>query len=80
MKNSSKSAHDFSIRMPDLELRPACPALPGMASTGTWDQTYTFLTRPRLNTSFVWHKAQTPSNYYYYHYYYHYCYYCCCCC
>ena len=52
--------------------------MPGSASTGTWDPTYTFLTRPRLNTSFVWHKAQTPSNdyyYYYYHYYYYYYYY-----
>ena len=35
-----------------------------------WDQGYTPLTRPRLNTSSVWHKAQTPSNYYYYYYYY----------
>ena len=30
-----------------------------------WDQSYTPLTRPRLNTWSVWHKAQTPSNYYY---------------
>ena len=45
-----------------------------------WDQGYTPLTRPRLNTSSVWHKAQTPSNYYYcyycyYYYYYHHHYY-----
>ena len=42
-----------------------------------WDQSYTPLTRPRLKTSSVWHKAQTPSNYYYYyyHHYYHYYYY-----
>ena len=43
-----------------------------------WDQSYTPLTRPRLNTASVWHKAQTPSNYYcycYYYYYYDYYYY-----
>ena len=28
-----------------------------------------------LDTSSVWHKAQTPSNYYYYYYYYYYKYY-----
>ena len=39
-----------------------------------WNQSYTPLTRPRLNTSSVWRKAQTPSNYYYYYYYYCYCY------
>ena len=42
-----------------------------------WDQSYTPLTRPRLNTSSAWHKAQTPSNYYHYYddvddYYYYY--------
>ena len=41
-----------------------------------WDQSYTPLTRPRLNTSSVWHKAHTPSNYYYYYCYYYYYYYC----
>ena len=41
-----------------------------------WDQSYTPLTRSRLNTSAAWHKAQTPSNYYYYCYYYYYYYYC----
>ena len=41
MKNSSKSAHCFLIRMPDLEARPACPALPGTASTRSWDRRYT---------------------------------------
>ena len=40
-----------------------------------WDQSYTPLTGPRLNTSSAWHKAQTPSNYYYYYYYYYFYYY-----
>ena len=48
-------------------------ATPGFARQGVgwWDPRYTPLTRPRPNTSFVWHKAQTPSNYYYYYYYYY---------
>ena len=48
----------------------------GIASTEAWDQSYISFTRPRLNTSFVWHKAQTPSNYYYYYHYYDYYYSC----
>ena len=31
--------------------------------------------RSPLDTSSVWHKAQTPSNYYHYYYYYYYHYY-----